>query len=581
MCGIIGTTGVADSLRLLLDGLAALEYRGYDSAGVAVIDKKGGAAAASAEDAPLGRALAGASVWRVRAAEKTESVQRLGALLGGAPVEIGAGIGHTRWATHGAPTEANAHPHVDCTGRIALVHNGIIENYRELAEELDAAGHERTSVTDTEVLAHLVETELAAGAATLLEAVRRTVRRAVGDFAIAVVWAGDPDAIVVARRTSPLIVGRADGLGVVASDIAAVLATTRELYQLLDDEVAEVRPGSIRVVDAEGHDTALHALEVGWSLDAARKGGHPDFMTKEMYEQPRAVGDTLLGRVRPDGSTELEELSIGIRELAALRRVVLVACGSSYHAALVGRHALEAWARIPAEADIASEYRYRETVIEDGTLVVAISQSGETADSLKALRDARRRGATVLALTNVVDSLMAREADGVLYTRAGPEIGVASTKCHLAQLALLQCFALHLARARWTLDEEQAAEAAASLLALPGQIEATLGRFGQYGEVARRFAGVRNVYFLGRRMGYPVALEGALKLKELAYVRAEAYAAGEMKHGPISLIEPGSLVVVMATRTSLWEKVMANVEEVRARGATVLAVCEEGDAETA
>ncbi len=367
----------------------------------------------------------------------------------------------------------------------------------------------------------------------------------------------------------------------VASDIAAVLGTTRELYQLEDDQVAEVRPGSLRVLDATGADVVPRRLEVGWSLDAARKGGHPDFMTKEMFEQPRAVGDTLLGRVRPDGTTELEELAVADEQLAALRRVVLVACGSSYHAALVGRHALEAWAKVPAEADIASEYRYRESVVEDGTLVVAISQSGETADSLKALREARRRGATVLALTNVVDSLMAREADGVLYTRAGPEIGVASTKCHVAQLVLLECFALHLARVRRAIDEAAAAGAARDLLALPSQLEGILARFPDYAEVAQRFASVRNVYFLGRRIGYPVALEGALKLKELAYVRAEAYAAGEMKHGPISLIEPGSLVMVTATRTPLWEKVMANVEEMRARGATVVALADDGDSETA
>jgi glucosamine--fructose-6-phosphate aminotransferase (isomerizing) len=608
MCGIIGATGAGDVLGLLLEGLAALEYRGYDSAGVAVVDAKGGSTSVD------GVAEGGGSIWRARAADRTRSVERLGSMLDDAPEVIAAGIGHTRWATHGGPTEANAHPHVDCTGRIALVHNGIIENYRELAAELDAAGHTRTSVTDTEVLAHLIESELARGAAgfgvgarptagiagaaglgdgrwpaegtagrggTLLDAVRRCVARAVGDFAIAVIHAGDPDVIVVARRTSPLIIGRAEGLGIVASDVAAVLPTTRELYQLEDGQIAEVRPGSLRVFDAEGQEVSPRRLEVGWSLDAARKGGHPDFMTKEMHEQPVAVGDTLLGRVRPDGSTELEELSIGTAQLAGLRRVLLVACGSSYHAALVGRHALEAWARIPAEADIASEYRYREAVVEEDTLVVAISQSGETADSLKALREARRRGATVVALTNVVDSLMAREADGVLYTRAGPEIGVASTKCHLAQLTLLECFALHLARARGALDEAAAAGAARALLALPSQLEATIARFPDYAEVARRFAGVRNVYFLGRRIGYPVALEGALKLKELAYVRAEAYAAGEMKHGPISLIEPGSLVVVMATRTPMWEKVMANVEEMRARGATIVAVADAGDTETA
>jgi glucosamine--fructose-6-phosphate aminotransferase (isomerizing) len=566
MCGIIGVTGSADPLSLLLEGLARLEYRGYDSAGVAL--------------------AGGDAVWRARAATSTTSLTTLSEAVAGAPAGARTGIGHTRWATHGAPTEPNAHPHVDCTGRLALVHNGIVENYRELGDPLYRDGHVRSSETDTEVLAHLVEAEMATGA-PLAEALRRCLRRVRGDFSIAAVHADEPEVIVAARRTSPLIVGIAGTTGVVASDPAALVGVTDELWQLDDDQVAEVRSGTIEVRDLEGTPVEPRPLEISWDVEAAQKGGYPDFMSKEMHEQPRAVADTLLGRLPHDGADaaatafELEELALSPADLAAVERVVLVACGSSYHAALVGRNALESWAGVPAEVDIASEFRYRGAVLGERTLVVAVSQSGESVDTFHAMCEGSRLGARTVALTNVVDSLMAREADGVLYTRAGPEIGVASTKCHLAQLAMLDAFALHLARARGALPPAEIEARAAELAEVPDHVARMLERWQGYAALAERFVEVEDFYFLGRQSGWPVAMEGALKLKELAYVRAEAYAAGEMKHGPIALIEPGTVAVVVATPGPVREKVLANVAEVKARGATVVALAAEDDAEVA
>ena len=584
MCGIIGVTGVEDPLDLLLDGLKLLEYRGYDSAGVALVASGGlePPRGATTDASSNGRGALDAAepvIWRRRFAVRGQSITALEREAATAPAAR-AGLGHTRWATHGPPTEPNAHPHLDCSGEVALVHNGIIENHRELAAKLDAAGHTRTSETDTEVIAHLVEEELASGA-DLTEAVRRCVSMLRGDFAFAVACAREPDTLVATRRTSPLIVGQTATAGVVASDISAVLATTRELYAVGDDEVATIRPGSVAVVDVAGERVDPTPVRVTWGLQAARRDGFEDFMSKEIHEQPRALADTLLGRFVPGGGTEFEELELSEADLTGIERVVLVGCGSSHHAADVAKIAIEAWARLPAASEIASEFRYRDPVLDPTTLVVAISQSGETVDTYHALREAGRRGARTLAVTNVVDSLMAREADGVLYTRAGPEIGVASTKSHVAQVVLLQAFALHLARIRGSLDAAEVAERAAGLERLPSLVEAALGRLEEYRAVAERLAAVRDVFFLGRHVGYPIALEGALKLKELAYVRAEAYAAGEMKHGPISLIDRDAVAVVVATRGPLWEKLLANVEELRARGATVVAVTDEGDADTA
>jgi glucosamine--fructose-6-phosphate aminotransferase (isomerizing) len=562
MCGIFGITGSTEPLGALLAGLESLEYRGYDSAGVAFVDASSDALSV------------------VRAAELTRSVEKLRSMVGGVPVGPGAAIGHTRWATHGAPTEHNAHPHVDCTGTVAIVHNGIVENHRELAAALLANGHVLASDTDTEVIAHLIEAELAGGS-DLREAVRRSMAILRGDFALAVLSLAEPDAIVVARRTSPIVIGRTAELGLVASDIAALVGATRELYLLGDDEVAEIRPGSVDACDLAGNPVRLRRHEVSWSVADAKKDGYDDFMSKEIHEQPHAVAQTLLGRITADGRTEIEELTIPPDQLASYGRVLFLGCGSSYHAALVGRQSAETWARVHSDADISSEFRYRLSVVGPETLVVAVSQSGETVDSLHAIREARRRGAGVITVSNVVDSVMARESDGVCYTRAGPEIGVASTKCHVAQLALLQVLALHLARARGTIDDAESRVVADGLEAMPALVARAVARAETYMDVARRFAAVDDVYFLGRRSGLPIAMEGALKLKELAYVRAEAYPAGEMKHGPISLVKPGVVVVVVATRTGLWEKVMANVEEMRSRGATIVAIADEGDGETA
>ncbi len=562
MCGIFGITGTTEPLGAILAGLESLEYRGYDSAGVAFAD-------------------AGSSELRVvRVAELTRSVEKLRSMVADAPVSAGAAIGHTRWATHGAPTERNAHPHVDCTGNVAIVHNGIIENHRELAAALVANGHVLASDTDTEVIAHLVEAELAAGHG-LREAVRRSMAILRGDFALAIVALVEPDAIVVARRTSPIVIGRTATTGLVASDIAALVGATRELYLLGDDEIAEIRPGSVEACDLAGNPVELRRLEVTWSVADAKKDGYDDYMSKEIHEQPHAIAQTLLGRITAGGETEIEELTVPPEQLASYRRVLFLGCGSSYHAALVGRQSVETWAKIHADADISSEFRYRLSVVGPETLVVAVSQSGETVDSLHAIREARRRGAGVISVSNVVDSVMARESDGVCYTHAGPEIGVASTKCHTAQLALLQVLALHLARARGTIDAAEARVVADGLESVAALVGQAVARAEEYMDVARRFATVDDVYFLGRRAGLPIAMEGALKLKELAYVRAEAYPAGEMKHGPISLIKPGVVVLVVATRTGLWEKVMANVEEMRARGATIVAIADEGDDETA
>ncbi len=571
MCGIIGVTGSDDPLRFVLDGLALLEYRGYDSAGVVLVATAGEAEGLSGTGA----------LWRRRSAVRGESIPAL-ERFAGTDLVPGArtGIGHTRWATHGAPTEGNAHPHLDCTGRVAVVHNGIIENHRHLAAKLVAAGHVLRSETDTEVVAHLVEAEVTAGA-SLLEAVQRCVSEIRGDFGLVLASADEPEVLVATRQTSPLIVGRTSSLGLVASDISALLETTRELCALGDGEIAELRPGVIRVVDRAGTRVEPTRLRVGWGVRAAQREGFEDFMSKEIHEQPRALTDTILGRIHADGTTELEELGIKEIELAAISRVIVIACGSSYHAGLTGRVAIEAWAKLACTVEIASEFRYRNPIIEPGTLVLAISQSGETVDTFHALREAKRRGALTVVLTNVVDSLMTREADGVLYTRAGPEIGVASTKCHTAQILLLQVFALHLASLRRSLSTDEIAELAALVVAVPARVGDVVARFDEYRHTAEQLAFVDDVFFLGRGGGYAVALEGALKLKELAYVRAEGYPAGEMKHGPISLIDRDAVVVVVANRGSLSAKLLANVEEVRARGATVVALCDTDDPEVA
>ena len=565
MCGIVGVTGSNEALGIVLDGIERLEYRGYDSAGVAL-------------------SVPG-SMWRARAADGTRSLEKLRKVVEDAP-PARAGIGHTRWATHGHPTEQNAHPHTDCTGTVAVVHNGIVENWWELANELREAGHVLESDTDTEIVAHLVESALSGGVG-LVEAVRITLGALRGAFALAVMSSSEPETIVAARRVSPLIVGLVEaeggspGVGLLASDIPALLGITRALWALDDDQIAEIGPGTLKVTTTDGETVQPVSLHVEWDLEAAQKAGYDDFMSKEMHEQPRAVADTLLGRLTSDGSIFLDEGRIGRKELLQVDKVVIVACGSSYHAGLVAKYAIERWARLPAEIDIASEFRYRDPVLDSRTLVIGVSQSGETVDTLQAMRQARLEGARLLVISNIVDSSMAREADGALYTRAGPEIGVAATKTLLTQIVSLEILALYLAEMRGTLSAADVRVAIDELGRLPDKIGVALTRDAEVASVARNFTTTRDFFYLGRHVGYPVAMEGALKLKELAYVRAEAYPAGELKHGPIALIEPGSVVVGVATRTSLREKMLANISEVKSRGATVVLVANDGDDETA
>jgi glutamine---fructose-6-phosphate transaminase (isomerizing) len=560
MCGIIGVTGEADAIPLLLGGLHQLEYRGYDSAGVAMV--------------------VDGEVWRARAATAKTSVATLADRTADAPRGHAAAIGHTRWATHGSPTEENAHPHVDCTGRLALIHNGIIENHAELRAEIEAHGHTITSGTDTEVMAHLIEEQIASGS-TLAEATRSVLRRLRGSFSIAVISADEPDTIVAACRLTPLVLGLEDGMTLLASDIPALIGHTRRVFTLADDQLAVLTPGALTVTTLDGEPVEPEQRTITWDLEAAQKEGFEDFMSKEMHQQPAAVGDTLLDRRGPDGALMLDEMRLGADALTGIDKVFIVACGSSYHAALVAKYAIEHWVKVPVEVDIASEFRYRDPVLNERTLCVGVSQSGETLDTSEAVREAARLGAKVLVVSNVVDSSMARAADGVLYTRAGPEIGVASTKCHLAQIVALEVLGLYLAQIRGTLPAAEVNRILNAMEALPGLVTETLGRAGDVDDVAAKLTDARDFFFLGRHVGFPVALEGALKLKELAYLRAEGYPAGELKHGPIALIEPGTVVVGIATRNPLWEKMLSNVAEVRSRGATVVLLADDGDEESA
>ncbi|HTX62989.1 MAG TPA: glutamine--fructose-6-phosphate transaminase (isomerizing) [Acidimicrobiales bacterium] len=555
MCGIIGVTGDETALDTIFEGLRRLEYRGYDSAGIALVS--------------------GGALWRRRAADGTHSVAALEAATV-EPPPSSAGIGHTRWATHGHPTEANAHPHVDCTGRVALVHNGIIENHAELAVPLAERGHAFSSQTDTEVLVHLLEDELAGGAG-LGDAMRTTLGKVRGAFSVVALGADDPELIVAGRRSVPLLVGLGEAAGFVASDVSALLGRAERYLAVDDDQVAEVRPGSVRVTSLDGRDVDPTPVTVdpSWDVVAAQMGGFDDFMSKEIHEQPRAIADTLLDRRAADGSLVLDELRLPSDDLRAVDKVVVVACGSSYHAGIVAKYAIERWARLPAEVEIASELRYRDPVLHERTLVVGVSQSGETLDTLEALREARRAGARTVVVSNVVHSTMAREAAGTIYTRAGPEVCVASTKCHLAQIVALDVLALALAQWRGTMGPKAVAAVLDELQRLPAAVEEALGRAKEVAEVADALYGTRDFFFIGRNLGYPVALEGALKLKEISYLRAEGYPAGELKHGPLALIEPGAVVV--AILDPLRDKMRSNVAEAVARGATVVAVAADGD----
>ncbi len=551
MCGIVGYAGPRQASDVLLGGLARLEYRGYDSAGVAIVSDE-----SLAVTKRVGRLL------------------NLRSALAETPVPGNVGIGHTRWATHGAPNEENAHPHLDCSGRIAVVHNGIIENYTQLREELAAAGHILRSETDTETIAHLVE---AYYAGDLADAVAHAIKRLDGSYALAVVHLEDPETVVAARQDSPLIIGIGEGENIVASDIPAVLEYTREILVLHDGEIATVTAGMVKVVDASGVAVEPEMMHVEWDLDAAEKGGYEDFMLKEIFEQPTAIRETLRGRMGDDGVIQLSELAMSDRELAAIDRVFIVACGTSYHAGIVAKTLIEQWARIPVEVDVSSEFRYRDPIVDPETLVVAITQSGETADTLAGVREARLRGAKVFAITNVVGSRVTRESDGVIYTHAGPEIGVAATKTFTAQIAALTVLALKLAQSKGTMEQPRIEALWEELARTPEIVEAILSDANDIEACAAVYKDSYSSLFLGRGIGVAVAMEGALKLKEISYIHAEAFAAGEMKHGPIALITPEVPVVVVATQGHTYEKVVSNIQEVRARGAQVIAIATHGD----
>jgi glutamine---fructose-6-phosphate transaminase (isomerizing) len=556
MCGIIGVVGSSDTLGTLLEGLARLEYRGYDSAGVALVRP--------------------GETWRARVAFGTESVQALKKECELAPVGFASGIGHTRWATHGAPEAANAHPHLDCSGNIAIIHNGIIENHTELQEQLEARGHLFSSVTDSEVLAHLIEESRAKGL-ELIDAVRESLLVVQGAFAVAAMDATEADVIVAARRISPLIVGTAPGVTYLASDIPAILDRATAFYAVNDDEIVRLGPEGFRAIDLEGTPVRLHQLSIDWDLETAEKGGHEDFMTKEINEQPEAIRATLLDRRRRDGTITFDELHISDEELRDVKRVVIVAAGTSHHAGQVAKYAIERWAKVSVDVDISSEYRYRDPIVEVGTLVIGVSQSGETIDTIQAIREAKRRGARVIGVSNIVGSSLARESDAVIYTRAGLEVSVASTKAFVAQVAALEVLALRLAQLRETLVPQDIDALFKGLNAVASQVATALERHADVEDVAKQLLGSRDFFFIGRHVGFPTSLEGALKLKELSYLHAEGYPAGELKHGPLALIEPGVVVVAVTTDRILYEKMLSNLAEVKARGATVVAVASDDD----
>jgi glutamine---fructose-6-phosphate transaminase (isomerizing) len=558
MCGIVGYAGSQQALPILLAGLRRLEYRGYDSAGVAVLD--------------------GGEVQVVRKAGKLEVLEQA---LGADDALAGVtGIGHTRWATHGQPTDRNAHPHLDCSGRVAVIHNGIIENFFTLRAQLEGEGHRFASQTDTECVAHLVEGALAEGLA-FPDAVRKALTRLEGSFALAVLHQGDPGVVVGAKRDLPLVAGRAAGENFVASDFAAFLDRTKDGVILEDDQVVVVTPERLDVTDLHGNPVEPYEHHVDWDLSAAEKGGYEHFMLKEMHEQPLAIKQTLEGRTDPAGHLALDELRMSEDELREVDKVFVVACGTAYHSGLVAKYAIEHWTRLPVEIEIASEFRYRDPVLDRNTLVIAISQSGETADTLGAVRYARRQRARVLTVCNTVGASIPRESDAVLYTRAGPEVCVAATKTFATQLAAMYLVALYLAQVRGTMFVDEVASVARELDQIPAKVALCLERSDQVRKVAEAYKDAHDWLFLGRHVGYPMALEGALKLKEISYLHAEGYPAAELKHGPIALIEDGTPVVVVHPSSHVYAKMLTNIQEVAARGAAIIAIATDDDREVA
>jgi glutamine---fructose-6-phosphate transaminase (isomerizing) len=551
MCGIVGYVGPQDSVPILMEGLRRLEYRGYDSAGVAILNGDG----IKVEKA----------AGKIAMLEERIAITHPSGTLG---------IAHTRWATHGEPNTKNAHPHVDCKGRIAVVHNGIIENYSTLKTKLQEEGHRFTTDTDTEVIAHLVEKFYTGN---LEKAVAATLRLLTGTYGIAVISTDDPAKIVGARHGSPLVVGICDSEYILASDVSAIIRHTNQVVYLDDEEMVVLTPAGIHTTTIREEEIAKKVETVDWDLDKIEKAGFPHFMLKEIFEQPESLRNTLRGRLLPDeGTARLGGLNMSAAELRAINRVVITACGTSWHAGMIGEYLIEELARIPVEVEYASEFRYRNPILEPGTVVIAISQSGETADTLSAMREAKRKGARVLGVCNAVGSTIARESDGGVYIHAGPEIGVASTKAFTSQVAALALFTLYLGRLG-ELSPELGAELVRELEQIPDKIETILAGAESIRAIARAYAHHNNFLYLGRGVNFPVALEGALKLKEISYIHAEGYPAAEMKHGPIALIDDNMPVVFICTQDSAYEKVLSNMEEVRARRGKIIAVASEGD----
>jgi len=557
MCGIVGYVGHRQVLDVVMGGLRRLEYRGYDSTGVGVVDGD-----------------------RIAWAKKAGKLASLDAVLAEQTLPPATtGIGHTRWATHGGPTDANAHPHLDPEERVAVVHNGIIENFMVLRDELEDAGYEFRSETDTEVVAHLVHRELQS-VDDLSEAVRAVCRRLEGAFTLVFADAKNPDVVVGARRNSPLVVGRGQGENFLGSDVAAFIEYTNEAIELGQDQVVTITADSVEVTDFDGNPAETTEYTVDWDLTAAEKGGYDWFMTKEIDEQPKAVADTLLGRIGPDGRLQLDEMRLSDGELRDIDKIIIIACGTASYAGLVAKYAIEHWTRTPCEVELASEFRYRDPIIDRSTLVVAISQSGETMDTLMAIRYARQQRARVLSICNTNGSTIPRESDAVIYTHAGPEIAVASTKGFLSQVVACYLLGLYLAQVKGTKYGDEIGQIIEELHKIPAGVQRMLDEGDQARKLAAELVDRRSFLFLGRHVGYPVALEGALKLKELAYVHAEGFAAGELKHGPIALVDKGLpmfVIVPPRARDQLQEKIVSNIQEVRARGAYTIVLVEDGD----
>ncbi len=554
MCGIVGYVGPRETARVLIDGLRRLEYRGYDSAGIAVFHR-----------------------GKVEIRRKEGKLAKLEELIGKETFDGKVGIGHTRWATHGRPSDENAHPHK--AGKVAVVHNGIIENYLSLKEILKSKGHVFVSETDTEIISHLIDESLREGYSSL-EAVKIALDQIKGSYALGILFEGDERSLIAAKKESPLVVGIGDEEYFIASDVPAILPYTRNFIFMEDGEVAFLSTQGVKVFDAKGNQVSKEPKRVNWNPLMAEKGGYKHFMLKEIFEQPRAVIDTIRGRISEEkGDAVLEDVNFDPTFLRKMRRIHLIACGTSYHAALVGKFLIEGFCRIPVEADIGSEFRYRNPIVEGDHLLVAISQSGETADTLAGLREAKRKGAMTLAICNVVESSLAREADHVIYTHAGPEIGVASTKTFVTQLVVLFLLALRIGRELGALSTEEGKALIEELVRVPHLMEEMLKASHEVAKIARKYLHARDFLYLGRGINYPIALEGALKLKEISYVHAEGYPAGEMKHGPIALIDRELPVIVLATRNHVYEKVISNIEEVKAREGKVIALASASDRE--